>query len=75
VTPLNSEFPFFRALIAIEGAAGIAHDLAGVGDVAQLGSEIEQPDLVLDDVLVETAHAVTFRFMVSAIGAHFYQNR
>jgi hypothetical protein len=38
-------------IVAVEGVAGIAHDLAGSGDVSELFSEAQQSDLVFDDLL------------------------
>jgi len=42
---------FIELLEAVEAVAGVAQDLAGLGDVAQLSGQFEQTHLVLDDLL------------------------
>ena len=43
-------------LIPIKGIRRKSHHLAGLGNIAKLGGEIEKPGLVFDDVLIETFH-------------------
>lgn len=43
-------------LIPIKGITRKSHHLAGLGNIAKLGGEIEKPGLVFDDVLIETFH-------------------
>jgi hypothetical protein len=66
---------FHRRLVAVESVARQAHHLAGLGDIAQFGREIEQAEFVFDNVLVKALHGVTFRLFVSIVGSHLYQNR
>jgi hypothetical protein len=42
---------FLELLETIEAVAGIAQDLAGLGDVAQLSGQFQQAHFVLDDLL------------------------
>ena len=57
---LESAF-LHRLLIAIEGVAGIAHHLAGPGDVSELLGKAQQSDLVLDDFLFCTHGGLPFQ--------------
>ena len=43
---------FHRIAIAVEGIAGQAHDLAGLGDIAEFLRQIEQADFMLDDFVI-----------------------
>lgn len=49
----QSFFPtgFIEFLEAIETVAGVAQDLAGLGDVAQLSGQFQHTHFVLDDLL------------------------
>jgi hypothetical protein len=42
---------FVEFLEAVETVAGVAENLAGLGDVTQLSGQFEQAHLVLDDLL------------------------
>ena len=43
-------------LIPVKCISRKAHDVAGLGDVAEFGGEIQKSGLVLDDVLIEAFH-------------------
>ena len=62
-------------LIPIKGITRKSHYLAGLGNIAKLGGEIEKPGLVFDDVLIELSirnfRGRGARLMVRL---HFHQN-